>query len=261
MTKVLILAAGKGERLRPLTNNIPKSLVRLVDKTILERQISILKKAGISKIHIATGYLSNKIKLLGYTVSVNKDYEKTNMIETMFSAVDFFKNENEQEDLIISYGDIVYEYENLYKVLSCKNEISTMIDLNWKALWSLRMQNPLKDAETLVMDKNKFITDIGKKTNNYNFIQGQYTGLTKIRADKIKEVINFYYTLNREKNYLGKRLENLYMTDFLQLLIDSGQKIKAVLVKNGWLEIDTVNDLNLYENLHKKGKLEEFYKI
>ena len=49
MTKVLILAAGKGERLRPLTNNIPKSLVSLINKTIIQRQISILKKAWTQK--------------------------------------------------------------------------------------------------------------------------------------------------------------------------------------------------------------------
>ena len=51
------------------------------------------------------------------------------------------------------------------------------------------------------------------------------------------------------------------MTDFLQLLIESGQKIKAVLVKSGWLEVDTLNDLNLYEKLHKNGKLKQLYKI
>ena len=260
MTKALILAAGKGERLRPLTNNIPKSLVHLIGKPLIERQTSILKKAGISKIHIATGYLSNQIKLLGYEVSVNQNYEKTNMVESMFSAIEFFKKE-EEEDLLISYGDIIYEYENLNKVLSCEDEISTMIDLNWKLLWTLRMKNPLKDAETLVLDQNKFIINIGKKTNNYNLIQGQYTGLIKIRADKIIEVINFYYSLDRKKTYFGKKLEKLYMTDFLQLLIESGQKIKAVLVKSGWLEVDTLNDLNLYENLHKNGKLIKLYKI
>ena len=53
----------------------------------------------------------------------------------------------------------------------------------------------------------------------------------------------------------------MYMTSFLQLLIDAGWKAKSVGVSNGWLEIDSVRDLRLYENLASQGKLDRFYKI
>ena len=51
------------------------------------------------------------------------------------------------------------------------------------------------------------------------------------------------------------------MTSFLQLLIDSGWKAKAVLVNNGWLEIDSVEDLSQYESMANEGKLDQFYKV
>ena len=55
MTRALILAAGKGNRLRPLTDDKPKCLVPLFGKSLLERQINTLEDVGIVNIHIATG--------------------------------------------------------------------------------------------------------------------------------------------------------------------------------------------------------------
>ena len=59
----------------------------------------------------------------------------------------------------------------------------------------------------------------------------------------------------------GKDFVNMYMTSFLQTLIDAGWKVKAALVENGWLEIDSVEDLKQYELLAHQGKIGQFYNI
>ncbi len=259
MTRVLILAAGQGTRLRPLTNDRPKCLVPLLGKSLLERQISTLEQEGITDIHIAAGYRVDQIKNLGFMTTTNQRYAVTNMVTSLFSAMDFIQQE--QEDLIIAYGDIVYQSENLRSLLACEDEIALMIDTNWKALWMLRLDNPLDDAETLVMDNLGYITELGKKPESYERIEGQYTGLIKIRADKICDLVSFYKCLDQDEMYDGKNFDNMYMTSFLQLLIDSGWKAKAVLVNNGWLEIDSVEDLNQYESMAMQGKLDPFYKL
>ena len=69
------------------------------------------------------------------------------------------------------------------------------------------IQNPLEDAETLVMDNNNYVLELGKKPNNYDKIQGQYTGLIKVRADKVKDLVNFYDNLDRKKLYDGKNFK------------------------------------------------------
>lgn len=257
MTRALILAAGEGTRLRPLTNDKPKCMVPLLGTSLLERQISCLKNQGISNIHIATGYRAGQIEVLGYPTSLNARYNQTNMVRTLFSALDFIKQEG---DLIISYGDIVYNDNNLRVLLECEDEIGLMIDSKWRDLWSLRLENPLDDAETLMMNDAGFITELGKKPDSYDRIQGQYTGLIKIRSDKINDFINFYYQLDNKAIYDGKDFDNMYMTSFLQALIDASWQAKAVLVENGWLEIDSVEDLKQYELLAKQGKLDRFYK-
>ena len=258
MTNSLILAAGEGKRLRPLTNKIPKCLVPFFGKTILQRQINTLKKEGINFINIAAGHQHNKIKKLGYPISINKNYKTTNMVKTMFLAMELYKK---KEDLVVSYGDIIYQNNNLKKLLSCNKQIAVMIDLNWKSLWSLRFKDPLIDAETLSLDKEGNIIEIGRKTQNYENIQGQYTGLIKLRGDIIEDLINFYKKMDKNKTYFNKKFKDIFMTDFLQILIDNGYKVKSVPIKSGWLEIDTISDLNLYKSLHKRGNLIKFYRI
>ena len=83
--------------------------------------------------------------------------------------------------------------------------------------------------------------------------------MIKIRGDKIRDFINFYNSIDRTLEFDGQDFNNMYMTSFLQMMIDSSWKAKAVLVNNGWLEIDTVEDLNIYETMHKNGKLAPFY--
>ena len=74
---------------------------------------------------------------------------------------DFFEGIN--EDLIISYGDIVYQQDNLASLLDSTDEISLMIDMNWRDLWSIRFTDPLDDAETLIIDSSGHIKELGKK--------------------------------------------------------------------------------------------------
>jgi choline kinase len=258
MTRALILAAGQGTRLRPLTDDKPKCLVPLLGKSLLERQTQTLRQAGVADIHVATGYRAEQIENLGYATTLNPRFADTNMVESLFSAMTFI---GQAGDLIIAYGDIVYQSTNLAAVIACDDEIALMIDLKWRDLWGARLDNPLSDAETLRIDTDGYVVELGKKPDSYEQIEGQYTGLIKIRADKINQFIDFYCALDRSASYDGNNFDNMYMTSFLQLLIDAGWKAKSVGVSNGWLEIDSVEDLRLYENLASQGKLDRFYKI
>ena len=255
MTRVIILAAGQGTRLKPLTDDKPKCLVKIMGRSLLSRQLDVLKAAGIMDIHIVAGYKAPLIEALGYPCTINEKFEMTNMVETLFSALSFIKKEG---DLIVSYGDIIYQQNNLETLLSCSDDICLMIDKNWKALWELRSDNPLNDAETLLLDSDEYVIELGKKPKGYKQIQGQYTGLIKIKSSKLNELIDFYQALDRNAIYDGEDFQNMYLTSFIQELIYAGWKIKAALVSNGWLEVDTISDLEKYEEMQKEGTLREF---
>ncbi|MFT7559809.1 MAG: choline kinase [Flavobacteriales bacterium] len=258
MTRALILAAGQGTRLRPLTDTVPKCLVHLHGKSLLDRQVETLKHCGVQDIHIAAGYKAEQIQELGFDVSINPHFASTNMVESLFSARNFIA---EGGDLIIAYGDIIYQQENLDTLLTTKSDVVLMIDKAWRDLWSARMEDPLQDAETLIINEHGYVTELGKKPKNYDSIQGQYTGLIKIDAAKIDDFIAFYDQLDRQETYDGKDFLNMYMTSFIQLVIDAGWQVKAAEVQNGWLEVDSVEDLRLYETLSENGNLDKLHKL
>lgn len=258
MTRAVILAAGQGTRLRPLTDDKPKCLVELAGRSLLARQIEVLERCGVTDIEVVTGYRADQIEALGVATSHNPRFDHTNMVESLFAARSFIEREG---DLVIAYGDIVYEPKNLEALLATDDEIALMIDLEWRRLWSLRLDNPLDDAETLMMDAEGYVTELGKKPESYDRIQGQYTGLIKIRADKLEDFVAFYDALDRNGTYDGKTFDNMYMTSFLQGLIDAGWKARAAKVNNGWLEIDSVDDLQCYEDLERQEKLAEYYQM
>ncbi len=219
MTRAIILAAGQGTRLRPLTEHCPKCLVSFAGKPLLDRQAEVLTRCGVNNIHVVGGYRADQIKHRGYSCSINEQYESTNMVSTLFSAMDYLTG---TDDLLISYGDIIYQENNLRAVLSSQDEIAVMSDTQWKDFWSLRFDDPLSDAETFKCDQDGYIIELGKKARSYDDIQGQYTGLIKIRADRISALIDFYQQLDRGAQYDGKNFDNMYMTSFLQALIHAG---------------------------------------
>ncbi len=253
MISCIILAAGVGLRLRPITDDKPKCLVPLLGKPLLHYQIKILEEAKISPIAIVTGYLAEQIKELGHPTYHNPLYDRTNMVESLFAARNFMSEAS--GDLVISYGDIVYQKDNLAAVLNKEGDIVVMVDHGWYNLWALRNENPLNDAETLKIDHNGLITELGQKPISYNDINGQYTGLLKISSRKINDFIQFYDSLETTKSYGGRLFNQMYLTTFLQLLIDNKWHVKAASVKHGWLEVDTVEDLKLYEQLAKDQDL------
>jgi choline kinase len=252
--KALILAAGQGKRLGKASKNKPKCLVNLFGKSLLERQIEVLKNNNINDINIVSGFKSELLNNYGLKKFHNKDFESTNMVFSMFTAKDLFISNS--EDLIVSYGDIIYEKKNLEKLINADAEVSIMVDLNWKNLWLKRFEDPLSDAETMKFDKDLNILELGNKTTNYDDINGQYTGLIKFRKDSLNKIHEIYQKL---KGNSSISYQNLYMTDFIQILIEKKIEVKASLVNGGWLEIDTESDLINYNSLEKSGELNTFY--
>jgi len=246
--KIIILAAGQGTRLRPYTNNKPKCMVELNGKPLLHYQLEVMQQLDISKsdIAIAAGYLKDKIEAQGIEIFPNPRFAETNMVETLFCVEEYMLD---GEDLIIAYGDIIYEAGVLEKLLNTNGDIVVVADLEWQKLWSLRMENPLDDAETFKLNDQGFIKELGKKPQSLNDVEGQFIGLIKVDSKKVRAFKTFYHNLDKSKMYDGKNFDNMYMTTFLQLLIDAKWNMKPAFIKNDWLEVDTADELVIYEKL------------
>jgi len=260
--KIIILAAGQGKRLSPLTKNNPKCLVKLFGKSLLEWQMDVYQNYDIEDISIVKGYLKEKINFPNLNHFVNSNFKETNMIETLFCA-----KEKMFDSIIVSYGDIIFERNVFDKLYHSTEDISLIIDKNWLEYWKIRFENPLDDAESLKIDSDGYITNIGQKVQNLQDIQGQYIGLMKFQNDGLKFLTSFYEKsksmAKNGKNPLNSTLsfENSYMTDLLQGMIDEGYRIKAIPIRNGWLELDSYDDFLKYQSMLKEKTLSNFFNI
>jgi choline kinase len=255
--KALILAAGQGTRLRPLTDDRPKCLVELVGKSLLERQVTVLRRAGILDITVVSGYRANQIAALGFATIMNPRYAETNMVTSLFSAVDIM---DDSQDLLICYGDIVYESRVLSSLLAVDAPLTVMIDRQWLRYWRQRLEDPLTDVETLKLGLDGRLRELGKKPRDYSEIEGQYIGLIKVRADHVANIKREYASMDRAA-IDGKDFDNMYMTSFIQYLIDHDWDVRVAETDNGWLEVDSVSDLQLYETMAAEGSLTSFYNL
>ena len=237
--KAIILAAGRGSRLHPYTENCPKCLTDLGGMTLIDRQIATLRNAGVQDIVIITGYLNEMLTLPGTRQIHNPDWASTNMVESLFCAEAGFG-----DDIIVSYGDIVYEAGVLDALLTGADAISVVVDRQWRGYWETRFKDPLSDAESLRLDNEGCITDIGNTVDNIDDIEAQYIGLMRFQGHGIKTIRAARENLRAvTRPWMEKRtIANAYMTDLLMEIILTGNKVHGIPVDGGWLEIDTVED-------------------
>ena len=155
--RMIVLAAGQGTRLRPLTDDRPKCLVPLAGKPLLEWQIETARAAGISDITVIGGYRADQLAKYPVTVVPNPRFETTNMVRSLFCARDHFGG-----GFVMSYGDIVYAPPLMRRVLDGNEAIGVAVDKGWRGYWEERSADPLKDAETLRIRADGSLAEIGQ---------------------------------------------------------------------------------------------------
>jgi len=256
MTRVVILAAGEGTRLRPLTDELPKALVALQGTSLLERQLAVLRRAGITDISVVIGYCASAWEGLGLRTFHNPRYADTNMVASLHCARELFDG---RDDVIVAYGDIVYQPTVLASLLDSEAPLSIVVDHGWLDLWRLRMDDPLSDAETLRLDTRGHIVELGRKPRTLDEIEGQYIGLIKVGRGFAPHFFDRYEQLAPDAPFDGRPRDRMFMTSYLQHQIDQGVAVRAAPVRHGWLEVDSVQDLRRYEAAIQAGTLAALY--
>jgi phosphoenolpyruvate phosphomutase len=245
--KAIILAAGMGKRLGKYGKNLPKCLLSFNYKPLLEQQIGALRDGGVSEIVIIKGYLSEKINFPNVRYYLNEDFSNTNMVETLFKA-----EAEMDEDIIICYSDILYERRIIKKVLEAKVDIGVVVDNDYLDYWQARLANPKDDMESLVVDKEGKIVELGVTDCPAEKAKLRYVGILKFSKKGLTALKSVYH---QNKGSFKKA----FMTSLLQTLIDAGYRVEPIIVSRGWLEFDNVADIELAKQWLKDNTLNRFY--
>ena len=255
MMKAIILAAGRGSRMRERTEILPKCLTELWGKTLLDWQLKAIEGAGIrrSDIAIITGYHAEKIREAEPDLHYfhNERWAATNMVSTLMEADEWLNTDT----CIVSYADIVYTRKAISLLMESSDDIAITYYTKFLDLWKGRFENPLDDIETFKIDKNGFLTEIGQKAKALSDIEGQYMGLLRFTPEG-------YSSMREEmKRGLPKPMDKMDMTGLLSYLLGKGIKMRGIAYDELWIEMDSQDDLALYESWDAEKYIEMLIKI
>jgi len=259
--KAIILAAGVGSRFGSYTRGRPKCLLEVGGISLIERQLSILRRCGVTDLVVVRGFAAEEIRLDNVRFYLNKLYDETNMVFSLFCAEPELYGE-----VLVSYGDILFSSQTLAALLSAPSyDIAVVVDTKWEEYYRERFEDPYSEAESLVFDSEGHILEIGESRPDPSRVMGQYIGLVRLSAEGSEQFRQIY---NLGKNVYsgrvwkrGRTFEQAYMTDFLQALIDEGIPVRAVPTEHGWLEFDRVSDHEKVEEWLKEGTLQSFCRL
>lgn len=249
--KAIILAAGQGKRLRPLTQDRPKVMVDVEGQTILDRQIERFRRFGINDITVVTGYCPDSVSShYSFSRVLNDKYDSTNMAFSLFCA-----EQQLEGDFIISYGDILYSDDVLQSLLSASHDLSVVVDMEWESYYAERFGDPYIDAESLLFSDQHQLMSIGKGSPSQDEVMAQYIGLIKVAGKGAHQLLKTYVRVKQSDFPIGwgRPFITAYMTDYIQEMINEGIPIYAVPIRRGWYEIDSLTDYELVQRHIREG--------
>ena len=230
--KAVILAAGIASRLRPLTDDTPKCLLKVGEKTILELTIDNIIVNDINEVIIVTGYLEEKIKNfvsnkypgLNITYIYNEVYDATNNIYSLWLTKESLLG----DEMLLMDSDIIFDKEIITKLLASEYESCLALK-----------RHDVQDEEIKVrVGENGRVLEIGKEVKLEDAI-GESIGIEKFGVETLQQL----FSIIERKIVVEKNVNQFYEAAF-QELADKGANIYTVDTTDYiCMEIDTASDL------------------
>lgn len=254
--QAIILAAGMGKRLKELTSEATKCMVKVNGVAMIDRMMGHLDKLGLSRIVVVVGYEGQKlmdyIDALGVSTPVvyvdNNIYNKTNNIYSLYLAKDYLV----QEDTILLESDLVFEEAVLHRLINHPYPSLVLVDKfeSWM------------DGTVVTLDEQDNIKSfVAKREFDFNRIDEYYKTVNIYKFSK--EFSELYYVPFLEI-YCKALGTNEYYEQVLKVITFlEDPHIKAVKLEGEkWYEIDDVQDLDIAETIFLEGeeKLARFQK-
>ncbi len=249
---VIITAAGYDSLPIQLgQDKLPKALMNINGKTLLERQINLFKQAGVNDINVIVGYNADMFNIQGANYIVNKDWQNTFAMNSLMLAKDKMKN-----GFIYSNPDIIFDQEILDKLIKAEGDIVVVVDgsfpyykhevdkiLDLIVAKEAGISSGFREMKT----KNKEIKKIGKKID-INEATHLALSFVKFSDEGAKTFIKVYEECLKNHKGQFQEVESINKADFtdiLQEIIDRGFKVNYVETHKGWIELHTEKDFEL----------------
>ena len=237
--KAVILAAGEGTRLKPLTNNIPKAFLSIGDIPLIYHSLRNLHQVGVDDVLFVTGFMESHFKKtlgdvfdkMNISYVSNPDYAKTNSMYSLSQIEGVI-----DEDIILLESDLIYEQKALELLLEsqCDNVLLTS------------KLSGSGDEVFICTDETGRITDLGKNISQENkgYAIGELVGISKFS----KKFLSKMFTT--AKNDYKKGEKTYHYEECAFRTSSKEHPLYALLCEDlTWIEIDTKKDLQRAEEI------------
>ena len=246
--KAVILAAGAGTRLRPLTDSRPKCLVDVHEKPILEHQLESLARAGIDSCVLVVGYLASQIRerfgsrFDGVDLSYveNERYAETNNLYSLWLA-----REALRDGIILIEGDLVFEIGLLDDLVRCDDPDVAVVD----------QYRPNMDGTVILARGHVAKAMVLKANQGPDFDYG--SALKTVNIYKLSRDTMCNLVIPELAHYLNEKRTDQYYEVVFSDLIDRA-RLRLSVFETGtrkWLEVDTPEDLDAADRLFRAPSL------
>lgn len=247
----VILAAGASQGLLPLTEALPKPMLDIKGKSILERQIEVLNACGVKDIAVVRGYKKEAITLPNVRYYDNDDYASTNEVTSLFRAAKELSG-----PVLFLYGDILFERGHLEKLLKSPADVSILVDRSFQEGGRPATEHGAPDLVVLKDAQEAGYRFVGAEAPHHvarvgrtipaSEANGEFVGMAMFTKKGSRALTDTYHQISETGAdgtfHEAASLRGATFPDLVQELIDRGHDVQAIDVFKGWLEIDTFDD-------------------
>jgi L-glutamine-phosphate cytidylyltransferase len=242
--KAVIIGAGRGSRLGPETKEIPKTLVSVMGKPMLDWVLEALAAGGFARKDIVFigGYAESVVRARygDLTFVTNAGWAENNILLSLLTARKYL-----QGGFLSTYADIVYEGDIVRKLVSSRQRIALGCDTAWRRRYVDRSQHPESDAEKMRAEGSR-VVELSRRIPSES-ATGEFIGVMKLSADGAAEFLDAFDRASaahaggqfRE----GRTFQRAYLIDLLQHMLEAGSEMHRENTAGGYMELDTLEDL------------------
>ncbi|MGH7311787.1 MAG: isocitrate lyase/phosphoenolpyruvate mutase family protein [Candidatus Rokuibacteriota bacterium] len=247
----VIIAAGSGKSLLPLTEDRPTCMLDIKGRTVLERQLETLRAGGIHDIAVVRGYCKETVVAPGVRFYDNDRFDETGELTSLFAAEPELHGR-----LLFLYADVLFERALLERLVRAEGDIVIAVDRTWvdqrdhllplaKPIDLVVTSDPPRPGHrSLGEDWQDELVRIGQRVPA-EAATGEFVGLAAFSprgVEAMREVHRRALATGAGPFHEAESLGQAAFTDLLQLLVAAGQRVTCVSTWKGWLEIDTFED-------------------
>ncbi len=237
--RAVVLAASRGNNLYELTEDRPKTMLRIGGKPLLQRLADEFRRQSVHRVTVAAGYRAEALTVDGIDVCLNPDYATTGELRSLVCARERFSDE-----MVIVYGDLLFRSYILRDLLECAAEIVIVVD-------SLAAATPPSGTPDYVYcdrpdDRAMFMRPVALQRVESGQVPdqgrpaGRWVGMMKVSGGGRAQLEEALTALEQQDDF-----DQLAMPDLLNCLVRQGRVVTVLYVTGHWLDVNSIDDLSL----------------